>query len=277
MRGHSTPAADAVSIGPADAALGAQLADGRRLARCLRCDTWVEHPEPDPSTARWASLPPLADLALPRRGKPLHEAILMRLIAINKGVHAAVFTVLAVTLMLLETNLDRLHRWAGSVVDALSRPVGDTGQGASQGWLGRQLQHLFDLKPDTLRVLLGLAVTYAVVEWTEAVGLWKEKRWAEYLTVLATAGFLPLEIHELVNRVTIVRVGALIVNVALIVWLVWAKHLFGLRGGSASLHAAGEIDWEAVLVAPSPAAGRTSGEPRRTLIGAWSRSSDANS
>ena len=44
MRGHATPAADAATIGPDDAALGASLADGRRLARCLRCDTWIEHP-----------------------------------------------------------------------------------------------------------------------------------------------------------------------------------------------------------------------------------------
>lgn len=256
MRGHAAPAAQAVSVGPNDAALGAELADGRRLARCLRCDTWVEHQAPDPATARWPCLPPIIDLPLPRRGKPLHEAILMRLIAINKAVHASVFTLLAVTLVLLETNLDRLHHWAGSVVDALARPVSDTGQGASQSWLGRQVQHVFDLKPDTLRVLLGLAIVYAAIEWTEAVGLWKEKRWAEYLTVLATAGFLPLEIHELIDRVTIVRIGALIINVALIIWLVWAKHLFGARGGPASLHAEGDIDWNAVLAAPTPAAGK---------------------
>ena len=41
-------------------------------------------------------------------------------------------------------------------------------------------------------------------------------------------GFLPLEIRELVERVTVLRVGALIVNLALIVWLVWNKRLFGV-------------------------------------------------
>ena len=63
---------------------------------------------------------------------------------------------------------------------------------------------------DTIRLLLVVAVAYAVVEGTEAVGLWFEKRWAEYLTVLATAGFLPLELHELTVRVTVLRVLALI-------------------------------------------------------------------
>ena len=55
-------------------------------------------------------------------------------------------------------------------------------------------------------MLLALALAYAIVEWAEAVGLWLEKRWAEYLTVLATTGFLPLEVHELVKRVTALRI-----------------------------------------------------------------------
>ena len=253
MRGHVTPAADAVTVGAADAALGAELSDGRRLARCLRCDTWVEHAAPDPATARWQTLPPAEQLTKPRRGKPLHEAILMRLIAINKATHAAFFTVLTVMLLLLETNFGRLHAWAQSVVDALNSQLDDTGQGASQGWLSRQLRHLLDLKPGTVHVLLGLAITYAVIEWTEAFGLWKERRWAEYLTVLATAGFLPLEVHELINRVTVLRVGALLVNVALIIWLVRAKHLFGVRGGPKTLHE--RVDWADILTAPTPAAG----------------------
>src|SRR3954454_19432589 len=69
MRGHITPAADALAVGPADAAMGAVLADGRRLARCLRCDTWIEHKPPNEASAKWATLPPLAELAKPRRGK----------------------------------------------------------------------------------------------------------------------------------------------------------------------------------------------------------------
>ena len=199
-------------------------------------------------------MPAVEALSKPRRGQPLQEAILMRLIAINKASHALVFTVLAAMLVVLETNFGRLHAWAQSVADALGSQLGDTGQGASQTWLSRQMRHVLDLKPGTVHLLLILAVVYAVIEWTEAIGLWKERRWAEYLTVLATAGFLPLEIHELVDRVTALRVGALIVNVALIVWLVRAKHLFGARGGPATLHE--HVDWAAVLAVPTPAAGR---------------------
>lgn len=253
MRGHATPAADALTIGPKDAALGAVLADGRRLARCLRCDTWVEHPPPDASTAKWETLPPIAEIAKPRRGKPLHEAILMRLISINKGAHAAVFTVLAAALLVLETNLAHIHRWAESLISKLSGPLSDTGQQASRSWLARQAQRIFDLEPGTIKLLLALAVAYAVIEWTEAYGLWREKRWAEYLTVVATTGFLPLEIHELIDRITVVRVGALVVNIALIIWLIVNKHLFGVRGGLATLHEGLGVDWDEVLAKPMPA------------------------
>lgn len=256
MRGHSAPAADALIVGPEDSALGATLADGRRLARCLRCDTWIEHEPPDAASARWTDLPPIAKLPKPRRGKPLHEAILMRLISINKAAHATVFTLLAIALLLLETNLAHIHRWAESLSSTLSGPLSDTGQQASRNFLSRQAQKLFDLEPGTIKVLLALALAYAVVEWTEACGLWREKRWAEYLTVVATTGFLPLEIHELIKRITVVRVLALVINIALIIWLVLNKHLFRMRGGLRTLHESAEVDWEAVLAAPTPARGK---------------------
>jgi hypothetical protein len=97
------------------------------------------------------------------------------------------------------------------------------------------------------------------VEWTEAIGLWRERRWAEYLTVVATAGFLPFEVDELIKRVTVLRVGALVVNLALLIWLVYAKRLFGLRGGVHAIH--DDTDWPAVLAAPTPAGHRRRRSP----------------
>ncbi len=79
---------------------------------------------------------------------------------------------------------------------------------------------------------------YAVVEGVEAVGLWRERRWAEYLTAAATVGFLPFEIIELSKRVTAFRIGALALNLAVLAWLVWNKRLFGIRGGAAALEEA---------------------------------------
>jgi len=72
------------------------------------------------------------------------------------------------------------------------------------------------------------AAVYCILEGTEAVGLWKERRWAEYLTAVATAGFLPFEIIELTKKVSPLKVGTLVVNVAILVYLIWAKRLFGV-------------------------------------------------
>ncbi len=72
----------------------------------------------------------------------------------------------------------------------------------------------------------------------------------EYLTAVATAGFLPFEVHELLVRVSAFRIGALVVNVAILVYLVYAKRLFGARGGMNALQE--QIDWDAVLTPPMP-------------------------
>jgi uncharacterized membrane protein (DUF2068 family) len=112
------------------------------------------------------------------------------------------------------------------------------------------------LNPHSLALLSMFAAGYALVSAVEAVGLWRERRWAEYLTAIATAAFLPLEIHELVARVTLVRVGALIVNVAILAYLVWAKHLFGI--GRRDLYEELEpIEPLPRLVEPQPAHART--------------------
>ncbi|WP_131723413.1 DUF2127 domain-containing protein, partial [Mycobacteroides abscessus] len=72
---------------------------------------------------------------------------------------------------------------------------------------------------------------YASIEFIEAIGLWLMKRWGEYFAVIATSIFLPLEIYELIEKVTVLRVLALLVNIVAVVWLLWSKRLFGLNGG----------------------------------------------
>ena len=71
----------------------------------------------------------------------------------------------------------------------------------------------------------------------EAVGLWWQKRWAEYLTLIATALFLPLEVYEIAHKLSPLKIIALIVNIAVVLYLLFAKRLFGIRGGAAAEHA----------------------------------------
>lgn len=166
----------------------------------------------------------------PRQGKALRQAIIVRLISIDRGVHAVVFGAVAVAAIAIEHRLAAIHGWANGVLDALRSAQHGGGGASSHGLTAALLQRLAHLRPHSLTVLALFAAAYAIVSAFEAVGLWFERRWAEYLTVLATAAFLPLDIHELVDRVTFVRVLALIVNIAILVYLVRAKHLFGIGG-----------------------------------------------
>ena len=247
IRGHVVPAAVALRLQPADIGIAVDGNDGTRLSRCLRCDLWLRAPVPEPDGCAYEVVPPLADLELPRRGKPLEDAILLRLIAIDRGIHGALFAILAVALLLVKLQLGSIQSWAESLLTSINGTVDNTSRGGHVR-LSRDLERLLHLNGSELTVLLVTAIVYAAIESIEAVGLWRERRWAEYLTVVATAGFLPFEIRELAARVTVLRVGALVVNLAILVYLVWTKRLFGLRGGAAALRS--QIDWAAITSSP---------------------------
>lgn len=55
---------------------------------------------------------------------------------------------------------------------------------------------------------------------TEGLGLWLGLRWAEYLTAIATASFLPLEVLGILHRLDLLRLGALVLNIAVVAYLV---------------------------------------------------------
>jgi len=230
LRGHVAPGAEVARLRPEDAGMAVDLADGRRLARCFRCDAWVAGPPPETPTAE--TLPPLEEIHLPRRGQELRDAMVLRLIAVDRAAHSVVFGLIALGLAALELRLGSLQAQARGLVDDISRVASTTGSNSSRSFLTRELHRVVGLRGSTVRILAITAAVYCVVEGVEAVGLWRERRWAEYLTAVATAGFLPFEVDEIAKRVTAFRVGALVVNVAILAWLVWSKRLFGLRGGA---------------------------------------------
>jgi uncharacterized membrane protein (DUF2068 family) len=98
---------------------------------------------------------------------------------------------------------------------------------------------------------------YAVLEGIEAVGLWFAARWAEYLTFIATTLLLIPEVYELTGRITITKIITLVINLAVVGYLLFAKRLFGLRGGGRAERAerAEDTGWEALerTAPPAPA------------------------
>jgi uncharacterized membrane protein (DUF2068 family) len=69
-------------------------------------------------------------------------------------------------------------------------------------------------------------IGYALLEGTEGTGLAMRRRWAEYLTVIATGLLIPYEVYELFHHATLFKVGALLLNVAVVGYLAWRKRLF---------------------------------------------------
>ena len=66
-------------------------------------------------------------------------------------------------------------------------------------------------------VTLGYAAVFAV----EGVGLWMQKRWAEWLTTIITASLIPLEAWEMFLRPTIGKALILLANAAIVAYLAW--------------------------------------------------------
>jgi uncharacterized membrane protein (DUF2068 family) len=225
------------------------------MVRCVRCDAWLQVEAPEPSEARWARVPPLGDLDLPLRGRALRDRLVLRAIAIERGIHAAVFGLLALAVVVAQSRLPALQSAADNWLETLTRATSATARGESQSLLVEGLKRIANLSTDQLLPLGIVAGLYATVETLEAVFLWKGRRWAEYLTVVATAGFLAPEIVALTRGVSAVKLVVLAVNVVIVVWLVWHKRLFGLRGGARSLVVA--TDWPAVLARPAQPALRS--------------------
>ncbi len=81
----------------------------------------------------------------------------------------------------------------------------------------RILSRLFRVTPRQLRELSAGTFLYASIFLTEGIGLVLRKHWAEYLTLISTGLFVPLEVYELVHRFTVIRMAVLVINLA-IVW-----------------------------------------------------------
>jgi uncharacterized membrane protein (DUF2068 family) len=90
------------------------------------------------------------------------------------------------------------------------------------------------LRPESVLMMSVVSVTYAGLLLIEGLGLWFEFSWAAYLTVLSTSLFLPFELYEIIERITALRVGILLVNIAIVVYLIRQLKHHTLRSSHAS-------------------------------------------
>jgi len=60
---------------------------------------------------------------------------------------------------------------------------------------------------------------YAALILTEGIGLAMRRKWAEYFTVFVTASLIPLEIYELVEKFSYIKIVVISINFAVVLYL----------------------------------------------------------
>ena len=142
----------------------------------------------------------------------------LELIAAYKLLQAALLVSVAVGALKL------LHKDVADVLTNLAMALRMNPEGRLVGFLLDKASLLDDHR---LRQISLFLFGYAALGLLEGIGLMLEKVWAEYLTAILTASFLPLEIFELMHRVTWFRIGLFVLNLAVLAYLVW--HLIRRR------------------------------------------------
>jgi uncharacterized membrane protein (DUF2068 family) len=144
-------------------------------------------------------------------GHERHRSGVLRLIAVFRLIKAAGLLAAALgALRLMDHSVAvRLHGWLTAIpFVGQHRPLHEA------------VDKITTAPPRHLEIVASVAVAYAVLFAVEGLGLWTQRVWAEYLTIVATTSFIPFEIYELTRRFTPVRVGILAANAAIVVYLV---------------------------------------------------------
>lgn len=157
-------------------------------------------------------------LRFPRRSSCKHHNSMLVLIAIFKLGQAVLFAAIGVGAFRL------LHKDVGDLLTAFVEHLRFNPESKFINFLLAQADQLDDHR---LRLIGSAAFLYAALDTAEGVGLYLEKTWAEYLTLLITGSFLPLEILEVVHRQTPIRIGLLAANALVFIYL--CKLVIGKR------------------------------------------------
>ena len=86
-------------------------------------------------------------------------------------------------------------------------------------YIDTALEKASNLTPDKIKELGLGSMVYAGLFLTEGIGLWLEKRWAEWLTVIITSSLIPIEIYEIYRHPTAIKIAVLLINIAIVAYL----------------------------------------------------------
>jgi len=145
------------------------------------------------------------------RGKSSHKGLL-RLIAIFKLLKAVLLIAVGVGVLKL------LHK---DVAGAVEHWVELFRLDQNNHYIDAALEKASNATPGKIKELGLGSLIYAALFLTEGIGLWLEKRWAEWLTVIVTSSLVPIEIYEIHRHPSPVRIAVLLINIAIVAYLVY--------------------------------------------------------
>ncbi len=65
------------------------------------------------------------------------------------------------------------------------------------------------------------AAIYSILRMIEATGLWLRKTWAEWFAILTASMYIPVEIYEVVTKVSWARITVLVINLGVLSYLLF--------------------------------------------------------
>jgi uncharacterized membrane protein (DUF2068 family) len=107
--------------------------------------------------------------------------------------------------------------WASEVSHLAER----LGLDPRSNWVQRLIDDVRKINGHEDVVFGAIALAYGALEAAESYGLWTRRRWGEWLTVVATSLLVIPEVWELTKSATLLKVGALVVNLAVVAYLLW--------------------------------------------------------
>jgi uncharacterized membrane protein (DUF2068 family) len=77
------------------------------------------------------------------------------------------------------------------------------------------------IDPHRLKQISAAIFSVAALDLVEGAGLVLKQAWAEYVTLVLTASFLPWEFFEVLRHATWIRLGLLVINLAVVIYLLY--------------------------------------------------------
>jgi uncharacterized membrane protein (DUF2068 family) len=146
-----------------------------------------------------------------RDGDVRDHSRLLPLLAVERAIRA---------LMLIGVGFILLTHARSDWADLARHVAEQAGLDPSRNVTGRLVRSLAGFGPQQAQRDAIVAIGYGVLEAVEGYGLLRRRRWGEYLTVVSTALLFLPEIQELLSKPTTVKIGALLLNIIIVGYLV---------------------------------------------------------